>query len=221
MEDFDKIERYLKVKFKNKSLIIKALTHKSANQLNNNEKLEFLGDRVIGLVLSKKLYDLYPNEKEGVLDKRFANLVNRKTCSDIAWSLGIQDLIILGNTKKKIIKKDEKILSDCCEAVIGAVYIEKGYNYVKDFIIRIWKNKIDNSNITILDSKTTLQEYSLKKYKKLPFYKTVGSTGPRHSPVYKVAVSIVGSKKFIGLGKSKQLAELDAASKLLKGENII
>ena len=90
----------------------------------------------------------------------------------------------------------------------------------KDFIIKIWKDKIDNSNITILDPKTALQEYSLKKYKKLPFYKTIDSAGPRHNPVYRVSVSIVGSKKFVGLGKSKQLAELDAASKLLKGESI-
>jgi len=218
--NIDKIEKYLKIKFKNKSLIVEALTHKSADQIKNNEKLEFLGDRVIGLVLSKKLFDLYPDENEGVLDKRFAILVNRKTCCDIAWSLCIQDLIILGNKKKKINKKDEKILSDCCEAIIGAVYIDKGYNYVKDFITKIWKNKIDNSNITILDSKTALQEYSLKNYKKLPLYKTIGSAGPRHNPIYRVSVTIVGSRRFIGVGKSKQLAELDAASKLLKGENI-
>ena len=103
MTNIFKSESFLKIKFKNKSLLIAALTHKSANQKNNNEKLEFLGDRVVGLVLSKKLFDLYPNESEGVLDKRFANLVKRKTCCDIAWSLGLQNFIITGNIKKKLL----------------------------------------------------------------------------------------------------------------------
>ena len=96
-----KFEKDLKIKFNNKSLLLAALTHKSANQKYNNEKLEFLGDRVIGLVLSKKLFDLYPKETEGVLDKRFASLVNRKTCCDVAWSINIQNYIIVGNRKKK------------------------------------------------------------------------------------------------------------------------
>ena len=91
-----KFEKKIKVKFKNKFLLNKALTHKSSNNTYNNEKLEFLGDRVIGLVLSKKLFDLYPNETEGVLDKRFASLVNRKACCSVAWSIGIQDFIITG-----------------------------------------------------------------------------------------------------------------------------
>ena len=143
--NINKFQKDLKIKFKDKSLLIKALTHKSANTKFNNEKLEFLGDRVIGLVLSKKLFDLYPNESEGVLDKRFANLVNRKICCEIGWSIGIQNFVIIGNKKKKITKKDEKIVSDCCEAVIGAVYIDQGFNFVQDFILKIWKKNIENS----------------------------------------------------------------------------
>lgn len=219
--NINKFQKDLKIRFKKKSLLVKALTHKSANQKNNNEKLEFLGDRVIGLVLSKKLFDLYPKENEGVLDKRFANLVNRRICRDIGWSIGIHNYIIIGNKKKKIDKKkDEKIISDCCEALIGAVYIDQGYNYVKDFILKIWKKNIDESTITILDSKTKLQEYSLKRYKKLPFYRVVSAEGPRHHPIYKISVSIVGSKRFVGEGNSKQQAEQDGASKLLKEINI-
>ena len=99
--NINKIEKKLKIKIKNKSLLVNALTHKSANQTYNNEKLEFLGDRVIGLILSRKLYDLYPNENEGILDKRFAKLVNRNTCANIAWSIGIKDFLITGNQKKK------------------------------------------------------------------------------------------------------------------------
>ena len=210
----------IKINFKNKYLAKSALTHKSANQKNNNEKLEFLGDRVIGLVLSKKLFDLYPNESEGVLDKRFATLVKKKTCSDVAWDLGLQDLIITGNQKTKITRKDEKILSDCCEAVIGAIYIDKGFDYVRNFILKIWKQKLDESDVTILDPKTKLQEHTLKIYKKLPKYSFIDSTGPTHNPTYKISVSITGSKKFFGFGNSKQQAEQDAASKLLKSINI-
>ena len=220
MKSLIKYKSYLNINFKDKSLIESALTHKSANQKNNNEKLEFLGDRVIGLVLSKKLFDLYPNETEGVLDKRFATLVKKKTCSDVAWDLGLQNLIITGNQKVKITEKDEKILSDCCEAVIGAIFIDRGFDYVEKFILRAWKKNIDNSDITILDSKTKLQEYSLKKFKKLPFYRIVNFTGPKHNPVYKISVSILGSKSFIGFGKSKQEAEQNGANNLLNNLDI-
>ena len=102
IQDIHKFQKSHKFKFKNNSLLIEAFTHKSANKKFNNEKLEFLGDRVIGLILSKKLIDLYPDENEGVLDKRFANLVNRRVCFDIGWSIGIHNYIIIGNKKKKI-----------------------------------------------------------------------------------------------------------------------
>jgi len=220
MVNIIKFEKDIKIKFKDKSLIISALTHKSSNQKINNEKLEFLGDRVIGLVLSKKLFDLYPKETEGILDKRFANLVNRKTCCDVAWALNIQNHIILGNQKTKVTKHDEKILSDCCEAIIGAIYIDHGFEIVRNYILKIWKNYIDKSIVTVLDPKTVLQEYSLKKYKKLPAYRLINSTGPRHSPVYKITVSITGSKEYIGTGSSKQQAQLNGAAKLLKEKNI-
>jgi ribonuclease-3 len=219
MNNIDKFEKDLKIKFKNKKLIINALTHKSANVKINNEKLEFLGDRVLGLILSKKLFDLYPDESEGVLDKRFAILVRKSTCCDVAWSIGLQKYINIGN-KKTINKSDAKILSDCCEALLGAIYIDKGFNYVNSFILRIWKSKIDKSDITILDSKTKLQEYSLKTYKKLPVYNFVSSSGPKHKPIYNISVQITGSKKYVGKGSSKQYAEQDGATKLLKNRNI-
>ena len=218
--NIEKFEKSLKIKMKNKSLLNHALTHKSANQKINNEKLEFLGDRVIGLVLSNKLFDMYPKENEGVLDKRFAKLVNKKTCASIGWCIGVKDFIIMGDTKKKISKKDEKILSDACEAIIGAVFVDRGYNYVKDFVLRLWKQDINKSHITILDSKTRLQEYSLKMYKKLPIYRLLSSKGPKHNPIFKVSVIIEGSKQFIGLGNSKKQAQQDGAYNLLKGINI-
>jgi len=186
--NINKFQKDLKIKFKNKPLLIKALTHKSANQKSNNEKLEFLGDRVIGLVLS--------------------------------LSIGIHNYIITGNSKKKINKGDEKIISDCCEALIAAIYIDQDFNYVRNFILKVWKKNINKSTITILDSKTKLQEYSLKRYKKLPQYRLVSTQGPRHNPIYKISVSITASKQFIGVGNSKQQAEQDGATKLLHNKNI-
>ena len=101
--NISKFQERLKIKVKNKTLLIEALTHKSSNQEINNEKLEFLGDRVIALILSKKLLDLYPKEPEGIIDKKFAKLVNRKTCASIAWSIGLKNFIQMGNSKKKIV----------------------------------------------------------------------------------------------------------------------
>ena len=218
--NISKFQKILKIKIKNKTLLIEALTHKSANQEINNEKLEFLGDRVIALILSKKLLDLYPKEPEGIIDKKFAKLVNRKTCASIAWSIGLKNFIQMGNSKKKIVRKDEKILSDACEAIIGAVYVDQGYDYVKEFILRLWKHDINKSNITILDPKTKLQEYSLKVYKKLPIYRLLSSSGPKHNPFFKISVVITGSKQFVGRGNSKKEAEQDSANNLLKTMNI-
>ena len=215
-----KFEKKLKIKLKNISLLTMALTHKSANSEINNERLEFLGDRVIGLVLSKKLLDLYPKETEGVLDKRFAKLVNRNTCAGIGWSIGIRDFIIIGDKKKRIKRNDEKILSDACEAIIGAVYIDRGYDYTMEFVLKLWKKDLNKSHITILDSKTKLQEYSLRLYKKLPIYHFLSSKGPRHNPIFKISVTIDGSRKFIGFGNSKKQAQQEAAGNLLKSINI-
>ena len=220
MLNINKIEKDLKEKFVHKRIMIPALWDTSVNENLNNEKLEFLGDRVLGLVISKKLFDLYPNVSEGSLDKRFALLVNRKTCCEIAWSIGVQNYLVTGNKKKKIVKNDIKILSDCCEAIIGAIYVDRGFDTVEKFIQKNWKNKIDKSNVTILDPKTKLQEHSLKKFKKLPNYNIESSSGPKHKPIYKISVSIVGSKKIVGNGSSKQAAEQDCAYKLLKDLNI-
>ena len=218
--NLDKFAKELNIKIKNIKLLENALTHKSANKMFNNEKLEFLGDRVLGLTISTKLYELYPNETEGILDKRFAKLVNKNTCAQVAWSAGIKDYILLGDSKKKITIQDEKILSDCCEALLGAIYLDKGFIYVSKVILKLWENELKKSTQTILDSKTKLQEHSLKKYKKLPLYKLIDSKGPKHNPLFKISVSIKNSKTCFGLGNSKKQAEQNAASNLLKYINI-
>ena len=109
-------------------------------------------------------------------------------------------------------------ISKVTEAIIGSIYIDRGFEIAKNYILKIWKVYIDKSAVTLLDPKTKLQEYSLKKFKKLPFYRLVNSTGPRHSPTYKIAVSIPGSKQFTGQGNSKQEAQQNGASKLLQSK---
>ena len=209
--NFQDLEKKLKINFKDKELLIKALTHKSFNNQHNNEKIEFLGDRVLGLVIAKKLLEIYPNEKEGTLDKKFASLVNKKTCLEIAKNIELQKYILILKSKKTKLKIEDKVISDSCEALIGAIYLDKGFSTVEKIILNLWKKKIQGSVITEIDAKTKLQEFSLKKYKKLPLYKLISNTGPRHKPIFKVGVKLINTKLYISEGKSKKEAEQNAA----------
>jgi len=205
------LEKKLDIKFKNIDLLIKALTHKSFNSEDNNEKIEFLGDRVLGLIIAKKLLEIYPDEKEGILDKKFASLVNKKTCLEIAKKLELEKYILTFNPKNKKIKIEDKVISDSCEALIGAIYLDKGFTIVEKIILELWKNKISESVVTPIDAKTKLQELSLKKFKKLPIYKLISNTGPRHKPLFKIAVKLQNTQFFIAEGNSKKDAEQNAA----------
>ena len=205
------LEKKLDIKFKNSDLLVRALTHKSFNSEDNNEKIEFLGDRVLGLVIAKKLLEIYPNEKEGILDKKFASLVNKKTCLEIAKKIELEKYILTFNPKNKKIKIEDKVVSDSCEALIGAIYLDKGFTICEKIILELWKNKISESVVTPIDAKTKLQELSLKKFKKLPIYKLISNTGPRHKPIFKIAVKLQNTKFFTAEGNSKKNAEQNAA----------
>ena len=217
--NYQSLEKKIDIKFKNKNLLVKALTHKSFNPVENNEKIEFLGDRVLGLVIAKKLLEIYPEEKEGTLDKKFASLVNKKTCLEIAKKINLENFIKTFNPKNKKIKIEDKIISDSCEALIGAIYLDKGFNFSEKIILTLWKNHIEKSVITQIDAKTKLQESTLKKFKKLPLYKLFSNTGPRHKPIFKVGVMLPNTKFFVGTGKSKKDAEQNAALECLKNLN--
>ena len=219
--DYHNLEKELKTTFKNKSLLIKALTHKSFDKENNNEKIEFLGDRVLGLVMAKKLLEIYPNEKEGILDKKFASLVNKKTCLEIANKIELYKYILTYNVKNNKNKIEDKVLADSCEALIGFVYLDKGFQATEKMILALWADNIKKSVITEVDAKTKLQELSLKKFKKLPIYKLISNTGPRHKPLFKVGVKLHNTKLYTSVGKSKKDAEQNAAMLCLNNINKI
>ena len=219
-KNLKELETIIDHNFKKIKLLEKALTHKSYDNLNNNEKLEFLGDRVLGLVISERLLEKYPTEKEGIIDKKFANLVNKKTCSLIAKKINLKKFIYLGSSHKKLERYADKISSDCLEAIVGAIYLDSGLKSVEKFILSFWKEHLLKSTVTLIDSKTKLQEFSLKKFKELPKYIFFKKTGPQHRPVFKTEVQIPNSKKIIGAGSSKKNAQQNAAFKLLKILNV-
>ena len=214
--NYQDLQKKINFKFKDLDLLIQSLTHKSFDTKNNNEKVEFLGDRVLGLVIAKKLLEIYPDEKEGILDKKFASLVNKKTCLQIAKKINLEKYILTFNPNNKKIKIEDKIISDSCEALIGAIYLDKNLAVAEKIILDLWKNHIKESVITQIDAKTTLQELTLKNFKKLPIYKLISNTGPRHKPLFKIGVKLPNTKYFFGSGKSKKDAEQNAAIECLK-----
>ena len=214
--NYQDLQKKINIRFKNLDLLIQSLTHKSFDTKKNNEKMEFLGDRVLGLVIAKKLLEIYPDEKEGILDKKFAALVNKKTCLEVAKKINLEKFILTFNPNNKKIKIEDKIISDSCEALIGAIHLDKGLTIAEKVILDLWKNQIRESVITQIDAKTKLQELSLKNFKKLPTYKLISNTGPRHKPSFKVGVKLPDTKYFFGLGKSKKDAEQNAAIECLK-----
>ena len=206
------LEKKLKLKLTDSNILTKSLTHKSYDSKNNNEKIEFLGDRVLGLIIAKKLLEIYPEEKEGILDKKFASLVNKRKCLEIAKKIELEKYILIFNPKNKKIVIEDKIVADCLEALIGAIYLDKGLNFTEKFVLNLWSEHVKASIITQIDAKTKLQEYSLKIFKVLPIYKLISNTGPRHKPLFKVAVKLKDTKFFTAQGVSKKDAEQNAAS---------
>jgi ribonuclease III len=210
------LEKKIQIKFSSQKLLVTSLTHKSFDSTNNYEKIEFLGDRVLGLIIAQKLLEIYPDEKEGILDKKFASLVNKKKCLEIAKVLELEKYVLVSNPKNKKIKIEDKVLADCLEALIGAVYLDKGLIVTEKMILNLWRDHINASVVTQIDPKTKLQEYSLKIFKILPIYKLLSNTGPRHKPLFKISVKLKNTKFFTAEGNSKKDAEQNAANLCLE-----
>jgi ribonuclease III len=213
--------------FANPGLLTTALTHVSALKSPNDrassyQRLEFLGDHVLGLIVSDMLFRAFPKADEGELSKRLADLVRRETCADVAKGLGLDEGIKLGSVgaggASERLRKS--VLGDICEAVIGAVFLDGGYPAAARFIDAEWSGRMRKPMRALRDPKTVLQEWAQGKGLPTPSYREVERTGPHHDPQFLVAVELPGLMPAEGKGRSKRLAEKAAASALLLREGV-
>ena len=215
----DEFEKKINYKFKNKSLIDLAFTHSSfKNKINKNyERLEFLGDRVLSLVISEDLFLKYPTEDEGALSKRLSDLVSKQKLLEVANEISIKEMLKIDQFEKKNLKlkKNISILSDVCEALIGAIYLDSNLENAKKFISKYWKKKISKNILPPQDPKSLLQEVAQKKGLNLPKYILKNKEGPPHNPRFEVEVFLKGIRKFSAIAKTIKIAEINAAKKMV------
>jgi ribonuclease-3 len=206
------LEKKISYIFENKNIIKRALTHKSTGLSEHNEQYEFLGDRVLGLIISEILILKYIDLSEGNLDKIFSTLVNKDKCAEVATHIGLGEYLILGKTEIASKGKYKSgILADACEALIASIYLDGGYSAAQDFINNNWLKSINSIDINFKDPKSALQEWSLKKYKKLPDYKVAKQEGPAHSPTFTVKVQFNDYKVAEAVSGNIKEAEKKAA----------
>lgn len=205
--------KFFNYEFKNKDLLDLALTQSGVDNQHNNERLEFVGDRVLGLSVAKMLYDMFPTEVEGELARRHAVLVSTQTLAIVARKVGLEKNLKHGHMTAGRI---DHILANAMEAVLGAIFLDGGFGPASDFIQKIWYELALADISAPKDPKTMLQEFVQKQQVgALPVYEFLPQTGPAHNPVFNVSVSALG-KKAMGQGGSKKLASIAAADALLK-----
>ena len=203
----------LNYEFRNKQLLELALTQSGVNATQNNERLEFIGDRVLGLSVAGLLYEMYPNESEGELARRHAMLVSTETLGNVARQLGLDRQIKHGHmTAGRIVH----IMANAMEAIFGAIYLDSGFDAAKNVIVDIWRELAAADVVAPKDPKTALQEFVQQADNgNLPVYEFLETAGASHNPVFNVRVCAMG-KSAQGQGASKKAATIDAAEKLLK-----
>lgn len=232
MHDIKQLQNTINYQFKDLTLLTQSVTHSSSyfdgrsnrtkNTSNKNyERLEFLGDRVLGLVISEYLLDVFPNEDEGDLNLRYAQLVRKEACTTVAQNLKFENYIILGDNEiKSGLNKNATILGDVCEAIIAALFLDGGMEVAKPFILQNWKEQLQANLPHKQDAKTALQEWAQKLKLPLPLYRVSQTTGPAHAPSFTIEVSVGEYSKTSSSGTSKRIAEQKAATEFLIRENI-
>ncbi|MDG1971884.1 MAG: ribonuclease III [Paracoccaceae bacterium] len=207
-------------RFEKIGLLDRALTHPSISSHMNpdNQRLEFLGDRVLGLVIAEVLIERYPDEAEGVLAPRLNDLVRKETCAEVALAVGIDQFLRLGKSESQTGgRRKIAILGDAMEAVIAAVFLDAGLDAARDMILRLWKARIEaQGDHPPMDAKTALQEWAQANGMKPPRYNIVGREGPDHAPVFTIAVVLETGATAEAEAKSKRAAEQAAAAKILE-----
>lgn len=213
-------------KFKDGALLEQALTHISAltgqrNRSGSYQRLEFLGDHVLGLVISDMLFGAFPKADEGELSRRLADLVRKEACADVARAIDLGEAIRLGASESNAGGRNRTaILADVCEALIGAVFIDGGYKAVSEVIGRLWEPRMRAPARPLRDSKTILQEWAQARGLPTPNYREVERKGPDHNPEFRVTVELPNRAPAEGLGRSKRAAEQAAAAAMLTREGV-
>jgi len=213
-------------KFKDAALLEQALTHISAlagprNRASSYQRLEFLGDHVLGLVISDMLFGAFPKADEGELSRRLADLVRKEACADVARAIDLGEAIRLGASESNAGGRHRiAILADVCEALIGAIFIDGGYKAASEVIGRLWEQRMRAPTRPLRDSKTILQEWAQARGLPTPHYREVERRGPDHDPEFRVTVELPNKQPAEGLGRSKRAAEQAAAAAMLTREGV-
>jgi ribonuclease-3 len=214
-------------KFADKALLERALTHISAlpggsqGRSGSYQRLEFLGDHVLGLVVSDMLYQAFPRANEGELSRRLADLVRKEACAEVGLEMELGPALKLGNSESHAGGRSRPtILGDACEALIGAVFLDGGYEAAQKLIDRFWKARMLKPLRPLLDPKTMLQEWAQARGLPTPAYRELARTGPHHNPKFRVAVVLPDRPPAEGQGGSKRAAEQAAAAQMLTREGV-
>ncbi len=219
------LETRLGYVFASRDLLKKALTHASVRQNTNkrrdNERLEFLGDRVLGLAIAELLCEVYPSASEGELAKLYNRLVRGGTCAAIGRELNLGPFLVLSEAEAESGGREkETILADACEALLGAIFLEAGYTTARDVVRALWGSRVGASPADAADAKSLLQEWAQGQGRDLPASVEVDRQGPDHAPRFTAEVRIRGRKPARGEGASKRAAEQAAATALLAREGV-
>ena len=218
--DASRLQKKINTIFDDHALIEQALTHRSISK-NNNERLEFLGDAILGFIIADAIYEKFPAADEGVMSRLRAHLVNGESLANIAKMLQLSDELVLGPGEMKSGGKHRaSILSDAVEALIGAMYKDKGLNETRSWVLTIFKTQLDSLNLDTAskDPKTQLQEYLQARGIAVPRYSVISTTGLDHNQQFKVECQVDGVEEVVcATASSRKKAEQKAASKILEG----
>jgi ribonuclease-3 len=224
-QNLSALEERLGYRFKEIALLDQALTHKSfvtGRKHASNQRLEFLGDRILGLAVAEMLYEAYPGNLEGELSQRHTALVRNETCVEVALLLDLGSHLNLGAGERNAGgERNHSILGDACEAVMGAIFLDGGYEPAKNMIERYWRPLMQASAQAPRDAKALLQEWALGRGMPVPNYREVERSGPDHKPLFRVSVELPGIVPVEGVGPSKREAERAAASTMLVREGVL
>ncbi|KQT88284.1 ribonuclease III [Aurantimonas sp. Leaf443] len=220
----EELERRLGLTFRDRTRFERAMTHASlraSGGASSYERLEFLGDRVLGLVVAEKLFEMFPKADEGDLSLRFNALVSADTCAEIADELALHEFIRHGGDLKRLKgERTRNIRADVVESLIAAIYLEGGLDAARGFVLKYWAGRLATAASARRDPKTALQEWAHTLGTATPRYEIVGREGPDHDPTFTVRVTIPEREAGEGRGRSRRLAEQEAATEVLRREKV-